>query len=209
MGKTITKPAKSGEPVWELARLFPYQGAWSEEEYLSLETNHLIEFSSGSLEMLPMPTIQHQLIVAFLYNACLSFIKPKQLGTILFAPLRVKLWEGKFREPDIVFLSKEKQERLEGRYLDWADLVIEVVSGAAEDRRRDLITKRREYAQAGINEYWIVDPAEEIVTVLTLIEEEYQIHGEFKPGVEATSPLLIGFSITVAEIFSAAQHSVK
>jgi Uma2 family endonuclease len=108
-----------------------------------------------------------------------------------------------------VFLSKEKQERLEGRYLDWADLVIEVVSGAAEDRRRDLITKRREYAQAGINEYWIVDPAEEIVTVLTLIEEEYQIHGEFKPGVEATSPLLIGFSITVAEIFSAAQHSVK
>ena len=118
MDTTLTKQSKPGEPVWELAHLFPYQGAWSEEEYLALETNHLIEYTNGSLEMLPMPTVQHQLIVAFLYNALLSFIQPKQLGTLLFAPLRVKLWDGKFREPDLVFLSNKEPERLQNRYLD-------------------------------------------------------------------------------------------
>lgn len=57
-----------GEPTWEIARLFPYQGEWSEEEYLALDTNHLIEFDHGSLEFLPMPDIGHQRVVAFLYR---------------------------------------------------------------------------------------------------------------------------------------------
>jgi len=205
MDTTKAKPPKQGEPIWELAHLFPYQGAWSEEEYLELETNHLIEYENGSLEMLSMPTIQHQLIVAFLYNALLSFIQSKQLGTLLFAPLRVKLWEGKFREPDLVFLSSEKSEQLEGRYLDGADMVIEVVSGSAEDRHRDLVTKRQEYAQAGIGEYWIVDPTEEKVTVLSLVGENYDIYGEFTSDSIATSPMLIGFSISVRDIFEAAR----
>lgn len=196
------KPSKPGEPVWELAHLFPYQGAWSEEEYLTLETNHLIEYAEGSLEMLPMPTIQHQLIVAFLYNALLSFVQSRQLGTLFFAPLRVRLWEGKYREPDLVFLSGEKPERLEGRYLDGADLVVEVVSGSAEDRHRDLVTKRQEYAQAGIKEYWIVDPTEEKITILTLSENTYQVHGEYSSGSTTTSNLLVGFSISVTEIFA-------
>jgi Uma2 family endonuclease len=202
MGTTKTKPTKIGEPVWELAHLFPYQGVWSEEEYLSLETNQLIEFTKGSLEILPMPTIQHQLIVAFLYTALLSFTRSKQLGTLLFAPLRVRLWEGKFREPDLVFISNANPDRLQGRYLDGADLVIEVMSGSAEDRHRDLVIKREEYAQAGIGEYWIVDPVEEKVTVLTLSDEAYQVHGEFRPGSTATSPMLIGFSIQVTEVFA-------
>lgn len=54
------------EPTWEIARLFPYQGEWSEEEYLALETHHLIEFDEGDLEVLPMPDIGHQRIVGFL-----------------------------------------------------------------------------------------------------------------------------------------------
>ena len=40
------------EPAWQIARLFPAQGAWSVEEYLSLtnDTNHLVEFSQGYVE---------------------------------------------------------------------------------------------------------------------------------------------------------------
>ena len=51
---------------------------------------------------------------------------------------------------------------------DGADLAIEVVSEGAEARERDLETKRAEYARAGISEYWIVDPQESRITVLTL-----------------------------------------
>lgn len=40
-----------GEPTWEIARLFPNQGAWSEQEYLELKGNRLIEFSCGNVEL--------------------------------------------------------------------------------------------------------------------------------------------------------------
>jgi Uma2 family endonuclease len=48
--------------------------------------------------------------------------------------------------------------RVTDEYWEGADLVMEVVSSHDEDRRRDLVVKREEYARAGIAEYWIVDP---------------------------------------------------
>src|SRR5262249_41063625 len=50
------------------SRDFPRQGTWSEEEYLKLDTNRLIELSDGHLEVLTMPTTSHQMIVAYLYG---------------------------------------------------------------------------------------------------------------------------------------------
>ena len=55
------------EPAWEVAFLFPAQGEWSEHEYLELDTNHLVEFSHGQIEVLPMPSDRHQAIVGFLF----------------------------------------------------------------------------------------------------------------------------------------------
>ena len=96
-----------GDPTWEVAHLFPSQGSWSVADYLALDTNHLVELSEGRLEVLAMPTEQHQLLVAFLYNALRAFVVAGGLGKVLFAPLRVQLWEGKFREPDLVFLLEK------------------------------------------------------------------------------------------------------
>ncbi|MCL4860269.1 MAG: hypothetical protein KJZ93_12715, partial [Caldilineaceae bacterium] len=52
----------SAEPAWDVALLFPPQGAWSEADYLALETNRLVEFSHGRIEVLPMPSDSHQSI---------------------------------------------------------------------------------------------------------------------------------------------------
>src|SRR5438128_11621132 len=71
---TPRKPASSkGEPTWEIAYLFPTQGTWCEEEYLALNGNHLVELSQGRLEVLPMPTMSHQLLVLHLYGLVLAF----------------------------------------------------------------------------------------------------------------------------------------
>jgi Uma2 family endonuclease len=189
------------EPAWEVARLFPDQGAWSEEEYLALGGNRLVEFSDGHVEVLPMPTTSHQLIVAFLYEALRGFVIARAAGTVLFAPLRIRLWPGKFREPDIVFMAAERASRIGEAFWEGADLVVEVVSD--DDRRRDLETKRREYAQAGIAEYWIVGPQQGRLTVLRLDGAVYAIHGEFTAGMQAASHLLPGFSLDVSAALSA------
>ena len=195
---------KKGEPVWEIAYLYPPQGEWHESEYLALDTNRLIEFDHGYLEFLPMPTMSHQLIVAYLYELLNTFILQGKLGRVLFAPLRVRLWPQKYREPDIVFLSTERLEKVTGEYPNGADLVVEVVSGSNEDRERDLETKRKEYALAGITEYWIIDPENHQITVLYLDGKQYVVHGEFGTGQQAASVLLDGFKVNVDAVFAAA-----
>ena len=61
-------PPRRGDPAWDIALLFPTQGEWSEDEYLALDTNHLVEFSDGFIEVLPMPNILHQLLVKYLHG---------------------------------------------------------------------------------------------------------------------------------------------
>jgi Uma2 family endonuclease len=193
------QPISQGEPTWGIAMLYPNQGTWTEEEYLAIDTNHLVEFSDGFMEFREMPTTSHQDIVAYLYGMLLAFVTPKKIGKPLFAAIKVRLWSGKFREPDIVFMLAEHFARIGEQFWQGADLVMEVVSS---DRQLDYETKRIEYAKAGIPEYWIVDPQEKKITVLRLDGEHYAVHGEFGEGTIATSVLLSGFNIEVNAAFA-------
>lgn len=191
------------DPTWEIADLFPAQGHWSEGDYLALETNRLVEFSHGYIEVLPVPSIKHQFILLFLYRLLHNFTVSRGLGTVLAAPARVRLWPGKHREPDVFLLLTRSGRRIFEQYVDGADLAMEVVSGGSRDRYRDLVEKRQEYAQAGIPEYWIVDPETDSVTVLYLQGDAYDEHGIFARGETATSRLLPGFTVPVNEILDA------
>jgi len=182
--------------------LAPLQGLWTEQQYLRLteQTNHLIEFTDGSIEVLPMPTSRHQTILLLLYERFKTAVQPTG-GKVLVAPLRLRLRPGKFREPDILLLRSAGDPRYQDAFWLGADLVIEVVS---PDRpERDTEEKVRDYAEAGIPEYWIVNPLDETVTVLTLEEQAYALHGIFHRGQRAISKLLDGFGIEVDEIFDA------
>ncbi|RLT38383.1 MAG: Uma2 family endonuclease [Chloroflexi bacterium] len=196
-------PLVSEQPTWEIAELFPAQGHWSEGDYLVLETNRLVEFSNGYIEVLPMPSISHQFIVLFLYEMLKKYVRRHRLGRVLVAPARVRLWRGKHREPDVFLLLSKSARRIHEQYVEGADLVMEVVSGGARDRERDLIEKRQEYAQAGIPEYWIVDPETETIIVLHLDGDEYAEQGLFQRGETATSRLLPGFAVAVNKVLTA------
>lgn len=200
---TAERPSTIGEPTWEIAHLFPEQGTWSEDEYLALDSNRRIEFVDGQLEFPPMPTELHQLIVRYLFLSLYNFAEVEhKLGTVLFSGLRVKLWEGRIREPDIVFMFAENKGRRGEKFWQGADLAMEVVS--EDDPDRDWVKKREEYAKAGICEYWIVDPRAESMTVFFLDESggAYTEVGIYKSGDRADSKLIDGFSVDVAEVFS-------
>ncbi|HKP51432.1 MAG TPA: Uma2 family endonuclease [Chloroflexia bacterium] len=178
------------------------QGTWNREQYLRL-TNYsrrLIEFTDGALEVLPMPTYKHQLISQFLLLALYAFLRPRR-GVVMYAPLRLQIGEGKFREPDLMVAIDENDPRLQNAYWLGADIVLEIVS--ADDPERDTIIKRADYAEGGIPEYWIVNPLDETVTVLRLEEAEYVEHGQFRRGEMAASALLEGFALSVDAIFDA------
>jgi Uma2 family endonuclease len=183
-----------------VAELFPRQGEWHEHHYWSLpESNRIIELSDGKLVMPPMPTIEHQRIVGNIFILLSAYVKANSLGMVAIAPVPVRLWPGKIREPDVMVVLPEHLERVQEQFLHPPDLVVEVLSPSTKET--DLKEKYREYAQAGIAEYWIVDPESRSVAVYRLDEEQYTLAGEYRGADQIESRVLAGFVLPVAQVF--------
>jgi Uma2 family endonuclease len=182
--------------------LQPLQGLWSVEQYLALtnQTNRLIEYTDGVIEALPMPTDKHQAISLFLLLSLLAFVRPRG-GAVFYAPLRLEVRPAKFREPDLLLLLRADDPRRQNAYWRGADLVIEIVS--PDKPQRDTEEKPLDYAEAGIPEYWIVNPLTDTISVLVLQGDAYAALGVFGRGQQAVSKLLDGFSVNVDEVLDA------
>jgi Uma2 family endonuclease len=192
--------------TWEIAYLFPGQGHWSVDDYMALRPRRQVEYSDGFIEVLPMPKYAHQKLLRFILRLLEAFVFERNLGEVMFSPLRVQVRPDKFLEPDIVFMKTEHLARcLDDAWLG-ADLVMEIVSEDSRSRKRDLERKRADYAEGNIPEYWIVDPLAERITVLVLEGTAYQAHGEFGRGQHAASVLLPGFVVDVSAALDAGKN---
>ena len=189
-----------------LGDAMPSQGGWSDEHYLWLtdRTRRLVELTDGRVEVLPMPTERHQIILLFLYRLFYAHVhEPPRDGVVVTSGLRMRVREGKFREPDLLLLRDRSDSRRRDRFWLGADLVAEIVS--PDDPARDLVVKRADYAEASVPEYWIVHPGSETVTVLTLAGNAYVEHGVFARGDTAASPLLAGVAVDITALFDEAE----
>lgn len=129
------------------------------EEYLTAfdETAHT-EWVDGKAIVFMPPNIQHQRMVRFLFLLLGYFVELRKLGEVFTAPVEMKLSpEGSARESDLLFVAEEHKARITKQRIDGpADLVVEIIS--PESAARDRSDKFDEYQQAGVREYWIVDP---------------------------------------------------
>jgi Uma2 family endonuclease len=141
--------------------------AWSGEE------THA-EWVEGRIQTLVPASIAHQLIKGFLFFLFKVFLQGKDLGIVLDAPTLMRLsTRPSGREPDLLFIAKPHLGQVLQNYIDGpADIVVEVIS--PESRERDRIEKYREYAQAGIPEYWLIDPTLKTAEFYTLREGAYE-----------------------------------
>ena len=187
-----------------IAQLFPAQGTLERAGISGLDTNRLVEFSHGFVEFLPMPTLTHQLIAMLsLSPPGIVRVRRNSLGDCSVpAALQGAALGREVSRARRVFMRAEHASRMGEQFWEGADLVMEVVSDGTKPHR-DLVTKREEYAQAGIPEYWIVDPELGQITVLTLDGTSYAVHGEFTRGEQATSKLLPGFAVDVTSALAA------
>jgi Uma2 family endonuclease len=195
---SIATPMRSDEVNAILEKL-PNQGNWTDEEYLSLTdyTTRLVEFTDGYLEPLPMPTDLHHSVLQFMFLALTAFLPE---GKVFVAGIRMRVRRGKYREPDVIAVKDANDKRRRNRFWLGADFNLEVVS---EDKpERDLVDKVKDYAEAKVPEYWIVNPQTETITVLTLRDGAYAEHGVFVRGQVATSVIFPGFSVKVDDVFN-------
>jgi len=197
-----TASASAFEPVWQIAELYPYQGEWTVEDYLAIPGNRLIEFDHGRVEFLAMPTQFHQIILSTLHILLNQYLNEQGIGIVLTAGMKVRTSEKTFREPDLVVMLHENAHKRGEQFWEGADMAVEIVS--PDDPQRDLVLKREEYAACGIREYWIVDPRDQSIAVLTLEQSgaRYQEAGRYRTGETAVSVLLDGFAAHVDEVFA-------
>jgi Uma2 family endonuclease len=202
MTRAANRPvSRPGEPTWEIVELFPEQGGWTEEQYLALKTRRLVEFDNGMIEVLPSPTKTHQLLLVFVFEALKAFVTARGLGgVVLPAPYRVRIRPGKYREPDVIYMSAELDARAGEDFTDAVEIVVEVVG--PDDLERDYQKKRNDYSSAGVPEYWLVDKQQRQILVLRLENGQYVEHGRFGPGQRAASHRLRDFEISVDDVLA-------
>jgi len=188
-----------GQPTKEILRFFPKQGEWTEADYFRLpEINQIVELSEGRLIITPSPTEQHQRISAKMFSLIWNYALSNNVGDVRYSPLDVKLYEGVVREPDIIFMSNEHRDRIADTYWGVPDLVVEILSeGTARIDREE---KYLEYQQAGVLEYWIVDPFNQSIEVYSLKNGVYELFGKWGAGEIAKSKLLDGFEVNIDDV---------
>jgi Uma2 family endonuclease len=190
------------EPAWDIAKLFPAQGTWTEDEYLELAAKHRrVEFDDGIIEVLPVPTRTHQNILKRLLLRFDAYAQATG-GRVSFAGTRLKLPGNKYREPDLLVATAPNVGYEAEEHWTGADLVAEVVSPSAEDHDRDYVRKRDEYGRGGVAEYWIVDPELMQVVVLVLRDGRYVEHCTYGRGEVARPATLVGVEVDVDALFA-------
>lgn len=177
--------------------------AISFDQFTAINADGRYELVDGRLETLVAPRPRHGLTGGRLFAILDEHLTRSEAGGYCGVELDIPTLPHHGRRPDIVYYDPEaaalginlEQDRVTGL----PTLVIEVVS--PDDEGRDLITKRREYAQAGIPHYWIADPGRRSLVMLVLRDGIYQSAGSFSDGEVASSDLLPGLSIPLSRIF--------
>jgi Uma2 family endonuclease len=131
----------------------------------------------------------------------LDFLKLQPLGEVLTAPVGVRLPRQPVPlQPDIVFIRTERLGIVGEAYVEGApDLLVEILSPSnwLYDRRE----KMQAYQEAGVAEYWIVDPRALTIDVYVLEQGAYVLMGQYRIGELARSQVLPGFEVSVERIF--------
>lgn len=141
---------------------------WTLEELHSLpDDGNKYELVRGELFVTPPPGDQHETILAKLTEMLTPYVRLHRLGHV-YRPRAVMRFDGSEVEPDL--MVRQAHPDRQGNDSDWTRapipiLVVEVLSPAT--RRRDLNQKRSLYVDAGVAEYWALDPAEQSVMVVS------------------------------------------
>jgi Uma2 family endonuclease len=158
------------------------------------------ELIDGEVFVTPSPSEKHQRILVNLLVSVHNHVVANNLGRVYVAPLDVVFGERTALQPDLMFISKARRGIIGPEYILGApDLVVEILSPhrVAFDRVR----KFEQYAQHGVEEYWIIDPVAESLEVYRLVGNNYSLEATLTGEEDLESPLLPAWKLPVRNLF--------
>ena len=184
----LTRPQAKAKRLWSYAEMLAELP----------ETNLPVELWNGELIMSPAPHPNHQRIVGSFYKMLDQFIAQRKLGEVFISPVDVVLTPRRVVQPDVLFIARGRLGIVKHCIDGVPDLAMEVIS--EHSWQRDRIEKKALYEQAGLPEYWIVDPDSETIEVFALAGGVYHLHSRANRGQKAKSKLLPGFGLSCKEL---------
>lgn len=175
---------------------------YTEKDYMLLEEGAPFQLINYDLIMSPSPNSKHQLISMKLSLLIGNFlIKTENQGLLLAAPMDVKLDDGNIFQPDLIYVTAERKEKLLKDRIEGApDLIIEILSPS--NGYYDLRQKKDIYEKYGVAEYIIIDPLQLSVEIYVLKEALYILDQKVKQPETFHSTVLNGFSVELKELFA-------
>jgi Uma2 family endonuclease len=177
-------------------------GNW--ELYTSLANEDLkVEYIKDAVFIQSPASLEHEEIFLTIIMKIKSFIANEEKGKVVGSRFPIKLVDGRRAEPDILYMSKKAIDdgKLTNTLFEGKPTwIIEIISPTYRDH--DTVTKREEYRELDVEEFWIIDPEYKTIEIINFkekkeIRKEIVTGGKLKPRQES----LEGFEITVEEIF--------
>jgi len=171
-------------------------------DYASWDDDKRYELIDGVAYLMSSPTFTHQRIIINLARKLADYLDGKPCEVVI-APMDICLGakgddDDTVVQPDVFVIcdkTKIEKSRLNGA----PDLAIEVISPSTS--RHDRIKKLNKYLQAGVREYWIVDPEDKAITVHVLENGRYVLSA-FEETDTISVNILDGCKISLPDVFA-------
>ena len=165
-------------------------------QYFDLEDDGFrYELIKGRMKLVPSPLTRHQRILGELFVELRLFLRAHPIGEVYVAPLDVVLSPSDVYQPDLIFVRRENRHIITERRIEGApDLVVEVLSQRTRDN--DFGVKFENYAQFGVQEYWIVNP--ESSEHHFFVEKDRRFDAVSPESDRYTSSVIRGFVLDLA-----------
>ena len=158
------------------------------------------ELIDGAHHVTPSPNIAHQRVSFRLTMALGSSLQGR--GEVFAAPLDVLLSDHDIVEPDLLVVLREQAPHIltDQHVIGPPAIVIEIASAGTQ--RRDQGIKRRLYERAGVREYWQVNPASRVITVLVRADGGFAPPVVLAEGDTLKTPLIPALNLDVRALFA-------
>lgn len=177
----------------------------SYQEFLELSQNseERYEYIDGEIYLLASPKTVHQKALTEIFGLFYTWFREKEC-TPMVAPYDITLRRNpeniNIVQPDLMVICDLEEKLNENDYyIGVPSLVVEILS--AGTRRKDLIKKLDLYMECGIQEYWIVNPLNQEVTVYLFKERDISDSTTYRKSESVKSFLFPGLLVELEQIF--------
>lgn len=153
-------------PIIENTHSYDRQGSYTLEDYMSLPEEQRVELIDGVIYDMGAPSLPHQMIGGEIFTQIMQFVKANKGKCIPFiAPTDVQIDcdNRTIVQPDVMIVC-DRSKLNHNRVFGAPDFVAEVLSPSTKNK--DILIKSAKYQNAGVREYWMIDPAERKILVM-------------------------------------------